>query len=262
MDDSGTIEDRPVIACAQPKQKHSQWNAASGLEAWSVLRTNTALARSDRNIDKARFGANRPLPGAAGIECAGGRTGPRHPGSERVLAVFWPSLPTNCVPLFGGRDGRFESMRPTGATTGHEENGMTQDRGAGNSLLADFGTRDIVLEVVADTATQDGAPEVQVTLLVAGVLISGTVIGFERYAQHHPITARIQKAIAGLAARASDEEGALRPGPPLYLHLRDAIYYTPGSQQAFPSDRGVFCRIALKDVSAFNFGSIGWSQPS
>lgn len=137
---------------------------------------------------------------------------------------------------------------------------MTQGSGAGSSVLADFGTRDIVLEVVADTASQDGAPELQVTVLVAGVLISGTVVSFKRYAQHHPITARIHEAVEGLAARASNEEGAPRPGPPLYLHLKDATYYTPGTQQAFPSDRGVFCRVALKDVSAFNFGSIGWSQ--
>lgn len=136
---------------------------------------------------------------------------------------------------------------------------MTQDSGTGNDLLAEFGTRDIVLEVVADTATQDGAPEVQVTLLVAGVLISGTVIGFRRYAEHHPITARMQQAVEGLTARVDGDTS--RPGPPLYLHLKDAIYHTPGAQQAFPSDRGVYCRIALKDVSAFNFGGIGWPQP-
>ncbi|MGN7918260.1 hypothetical protein [Lysobacter sp. 22409] len=139
---------------------------------------------------------------------------------------------------------------------------MTQDNSTGNSLIEDFGTRDIVLEVVADTATQDGAPEVQVTLLVAGVLISGTVVSFKRYAQHHPITARIHEAVEGLAARASNEEGTVRPGPPLYLHLKDAIYYTPGAPQAFPSDRGVFCRVALKDVSAFNFGNVVWPEPS
>lgn len=137
---------------------------------------------------------------------------------------------------------------------------MTQDSGAGNSLLADFGARDIVLEVVADTATQDGAPELQVTLLVAGVLISGTVVSFKRYAQHHPITARIHEAVEGLSARASEDAGAARPGPPLYLHLMDATYYAPGAQRAFPSDRGVFCRVALKDVSAFNFGSVAWPQ--
>jgi hypothetical protein len=85
--------------------------------------------------------------------------------------------------------------------------------------------------------------------VVDGFLISGFVISRAQYMQHHVLTSSIEQGIKdALAAGSPTDDGARA-----FIHLRDAMYFTPG-QDPVPANESVVCRIGLDRVSAFHLG--------
>ena len=109
--------------------------------------------------------------------------------------------------------------------------------------------QDPILELIVKFAESDARTETPVTLVVDGFLISGFVIGRAQYMEHHILTSSIEQGIKdALAAGTPADDGARA-----FIHLRDAMYFTPG-QDPVPANESVVCRIGLDRVSAFHLG--------
>jgi len=109
--------------------------------------------------------------------------------------------------------------------------------------------QDPILELIVKFAESDAQLETAVTLVVDGFLISGFVISRAQYMQHHILTSSIEQGIKdALAAGKPSDDGARA-----FIHLRDAMYFTPG-QDPVPANESVVCRIGLDRVSAFHLG--------
>ena len=115
--------------------------------------------------------------------------------------------------------------------------------------------KDDILIQLTDFASSSKNVEIDITMLVEGLLISGFVISTEKYMKHNTITdvfwedtLKKGKVPHKHVDRAAD-----------YIYLRDAKYCHPGGP-AIPGNDGVFMRVRLSSVSCFNFGHI--STPS
>ncbi|TSK05952.1 MAG: hypothetical protein FPO08_14110 [Geobacter sp.] len=114
--------------------------------------------------------------------------------------------------------------------------------------------KDAALVSIIKCAELEEPNEQDVTLLVGGFLVSGKVISFEKYSQHHPITESIAAAFDE-ADKALTEEQIAELGRPNFIHLSGAKYFIPG-QQPIPNGDGVFARISLSAVHGFHLGSL------
>ena len=111
--------------------------------------------------------------------------------------------------------------------------------------------KDVMLISLAVMAEHDPPIEQDVTLLVGGFLVSGFVVSYEKFAQHHQTSAGIDSAKRIiLAENAAPEDKTYN-----FLHLRDAKYYLPGVQP-IPGNTGVFVRIPIESVNGFSFGKL------
>lgn len=110
--------------------------------------------------------------------------------------------------------------------------------------------QDPILELIVKFAENDKTRlETAITLVVDGFLISGFVVSLEQYMQHHLLTASIEQGVKdALVAGMPKDDGART-----FIHLRDAMYFTPG-QEPVPGNGSVVCRIALERVSGFHLG--------
>lgn len=112
--------------------------------------------------------------------------------------------------------------------------------------------KDDILIQLTDFAASEKQVEVDVTLLVDGLLISGFVISTEKYMKHNTITDvywdNLQKK------GKIPIEHVDRPAD--YIYLRDAKFHHPGGS-GIPTNTGVFLRVRLSSVSCFSFGAFG-----
>ena len=115
--------------------------------------------------------------------------------------------------------------------------------------------KDTLLLVVSNLAEADVPVETDITLVVGGFLISGSVVSAKKYFTHNAVVtmAGMIEQIKSEAAR--QENNKTEPLKTNFIHLKDARYYTPG-QNPIPSNTGVFCRISLDAISGFSFGRL------
>lgn len=112
--------------------------------------------------------------------------------------------------------------------------------------------KDIMLVSLITLAAEEPPIEHDVTLLVGGFLISGFVISYEKYVQHHPTTAGFESAIQQIQTEENLESTEYNDN---FIHLRDAKYYVPGANP-IPGNMGVFVRISLEAIQGFSFGKL------
>jgi hypothetical protein len=116
---------------------------------------------------------------------------------------------------------------------------------------------DPLLEHLIELAEDDTPVETEVTLMVGGILVTGHVIGYERYMAQHALTqAWLQgdadvegEDDAGATDEAEDDEEDFEDDEPVFVHLRDARTHAPGQP---PGGIVGLYRIALGDVSGFS----------
>lgn len=117
---------------------------------------------------------------------------------------------------------------------------------------------DPLLEHVIALAEEETPVEAEVTLIVGGMLVTGHVIGYDKYMGHHALTqayseveaeedADVEDAVDAEEGDEDEDEDFDDEGA--YVHLRDARLHAPGQA---PSGTGSVYRIALADVSGFS----------
>lgn len=109
---------------------------------------------------------------------------------------------------------------------------------------------DIFITSLIHLAESHPDGETQITLLVGGFLVSGNVIGYEKFCANVPEAGEIDKII-------SENQEAAQPKSPErhFIHLSEAKYFHPG-QLPVPNNMGVFCRIPVSAIQGFNMGSL------
>jgi|GEM_PF-2849480 len=99
---------------------------------------------------------------------------------------------------------------------------------------------------------EEGIPlELDITLLVGGFLVSGFIISYKKYMDHHPVTHGIESAKEQFNAGSTETPEETYN----YIHLRDAKFFHPGGQ-AIPNNQSIFVRIALDSIHGFSFGKL------
>jgi hypothetical protein len=138
------------------------------------------------------------------------------------------------------------------------------------SLVEDVNTRpDDALRLLVHVVNDSGEFElgVPVTLQVSGTIVSGILIPHKAYWEAfrallqgagspsreigEAFTAPFFEGIE--AAKQAEEDGVALP-PPNYIHLRDAVVWTPGVDQPLPK---TLWRGRLSHVSAWSIGIYG-----
>jgi hypothetical protein len=114
---------------------------------------------------------------------------------------------------------------------------------------------DSLLLVVINLAEADVPVETDITLVVGGFLISGSVVSAKKYFTHNAVVAMAGMIEQIKSDAARQENNQAKTAKPDFIHLKDARYYTPG-QNPIPSNTGVFCRISLDAISGFSFGRL------
>jgi hypothetical protein len=113
--------------------------------------------------------------------------------------------------------------------------------------------KDPILIALIVLAESEDLVEHDVTLLVGGFLVSGFVIGYEKYLQHHHTTVGFGKIMEEFDAENPEPE----PKEKTYnfIHLRNAKYYIPGAIP-IPGNVDIYVRIPLEAVQGFSFGKL------
>lgn len=94
--------------------------------------------------------------------------------------------------------------------------------------------------------------EIDVTLLVGGFLVSGSIVSAEKFMENHPASRPFWQQVKEIRADASKADNAV-DATRHFIHLRDARFYTPG-EAPIPDNEGVYWRAPLESVQGFNFG--------
>ena len=114
--------------------------------------------------------------------------------------------------------------------------------------------KDIMLIVLRTMAQAEPPIEHDVTLLLNGFLVSGSIISYEKYIRHHPVSAEIESMIQQLTVPLEvPDEHILE-----FLHLRDATFFSGRSGHddiaGTMGTRQRFVRISLDAVQGFSLG--------
>ena len=112
--------------------------------------------------------------------------------------------------------------------------------------------KDQYLELIVKFSESPTPIQTDITLVVAGFLVSGFVISKDEFMQIHPLTKTMQDEIDKLRA-ANPEDVLPDDGERNYIHLREAKYLTPGGS-SIPTNQGVACRFKLEDVAGYHLG--------
>ena len=118
--------------------------------------------------------------------------------------------------------------------------------------------KDGLLVSLVGIAEGDQPFEIDVTLLVGGFLVSGSIVSAERFMENNPASKAFWKQVKEIGAGAvqpDDTKDATRH----FIHLRDARFYTPG-EAPIPANQGVYWRAPLESVQGFNFGLLNTAQ--
>jgi len=99
----------------------------------------------------------------------------------------------------------------------------------------------------------DGTTPLEVTLLVKGTIVSGTIVSRRDYVLANPVLESIDEVIESEAKK----DGSPRPASKDFIHLKDARIFAPG-QPPIPSTdpTGFFWRIRLSSVDGFTVGGL------
>ena len=120
---------------------------------------------------------------------------------------------------------------------------------------------DVYLAALIVCATKGGeSMEVDVTLMVNGLLVTGFIVSADKWRKHNANAAAIDEAIRKLLGEthSSPETAEPESAPPIsHIHLRDAKFYSPGQHPIPGGDEGTHVRISLDAVDGFTFGYIG-----
>lgn len=114
---------------------------------------------------------------------------------------------------------------------------------------------DPLLEHIIALAEEETPVETEVTLMVGGMLITGRVIGYERYMSLHALTRDYLQLETegdeetGEDEGAEDEDDDAFEDEAVFVHLRDARTHAPGQS---PGGLVGLYRISLGDVSGFS----------
>ena len=127
--------------------------------------------------------------------------------------------------------------------------------------------KDWFLQLLVD-AVNGTTSEVGLTIQVSGLLVSGTLVSGEKYFEgfaealaaaqaddkesaekHRAAFAKYGEQYKRSEGNGSEEKKAL----PLYIHLKDARFYTPGTKP-IPGNKGVWWRGRISEVSGFILG--------
>lgn len=111
--------------------------------------------------------------------------------------------------------------------------------------------KDWILLALRAFAEGEAPIEHDITLLVGGFLVSGFIISYQKYMQHHPTMATLESFRQEEDARDQEQKKEVSN----FIHLRDAKYYVPGGAP-IPGNTGVFMRISLESVQGFTLGSL------
>ncbi|ACU88869.1 gas vesicle accessory protein GvpU [Desulfomicrobium baculatum] len=122
--------------------------------------------------------------------------------------------------------------------------------------------KDILLGIIIDMAEKEAFPEVDITLIVGGFVVSGYIISGKKFFEHNEITRILYESAKDTSTEddkklIKDEKSVADEPASKYefIHLRDAQYFSDG-RSSIPSNGGVYTRIKIEDVSGFNFGKI------
>lgn len=115
--------------------------------------------------------------------------------------------------------------------------------------------KDVMLLSLIAMASAEEPVEHDVTLIVGGFLVSGYVISYDKYVNHHQTTAELEEIFKELRKAPVPEGKEAVDNSPNFIHLRDAKYYLPGVNP-IPGNMGVFVRIPLESVHGFTFGKL------
>lgn len=110
--------------------------------------------------------------------------------------------------------------------------------------------KDALLTIIARVA--DEGADNTITVLVGGALISGKLVTAREYMDHSVVTKAFAQKVDEIELQDPPPQEIL-DGRPNFLHLKDAQYIL-GSGAMFPSTGGVYCRVSIHSVNAFNFG--------
>ena len=109
--------------------------------------------------------------------------------------------------------------------------------------------------------------QLAITLNVGGILISGLLISghkyFESFAEAFYSgvvdSDKLKNYFLSLGkVYTSEKEGITKP--PVYIHLREAQYYQPGSNHPLPSNEGILWRGKISSVDGFLLGKLSINQ--
>lgn len=122
---------------------------------------------------------------------------------------------------------------------------------------------DYVLEELV-ALVNAGNYEISVTLQVSGMLVSGLLVSGKRFFEGYsddlssPFEpgSEMEEAVRefALTNRAVYDREGEEVDPPMFIHLRDARYVTPGG--LLPTNNGVWWRGRLSEVGGFSLGSL------
>jgi hypothetical protein len=135
------------------------------------------------------------------------------------------------------------------------------------TAIASPATNDWFLQFLVDRVNGT-TTEIGITLQVGGLLVSGTLVGGDKYFEgfgedvaaakaddkENAETHRAAFAKLGEQYKRPEGEGTKQnQAPPLYIHLKNAKFYSPGAKP-IPGNKGVWWRGRISEVSAFILG--------
>lgn len=122
------------------------------------------------------------------------------------------------------------------------------------------------LQTLVSTANTTGL-EFGVTLLVEGLIVSGNLIGgnkyFETFADNFSNGFRAEEETKEELRQAISSQGEIYNAaetdeeipPPEFIHLEDARFFSPGGN-SIPTENGTLWRGKISSVSGFTLGSL------
>lgn len=124
--------------------------------------------------------------------------------------------------------------------------------------------KDVILSSFVFAANSKEAQlEMGVTLNVGGTIVSGILIGYNKYLEsiklqfdQKPggefVASFMDKFLSAVEEEKIEEEDVVLP---IYIHLKDARFFTPGNNP-IPNNGGILWRGKLSSIDGFNFGAL------
>ena len=116
------------------------------------------------------------------------------------------------------------------------------------------------------TKATDRLPlEQPITLLTGGFLVSGTMISYDKYIEHHPVTKEVDRVLReSEKSKVEDLEDSLYDSLKSinFIHLKNACFWTGIGNCKVSSDNGVYVRIHISSISGFTLGEPQYYPPA